>query len=84
MIPRALIGLGLGLPLAVILAALSAWLWGGDWRNGLTPAFLLVFPLWALLTVIAMHSRSTPRLLAGYTGLGLAGYGLLWSLRLYA
>lgn len=81
---RMLLGLLLGLPLAVILCGLLAWAWPGGWRAVLVPTYIAVFPTWAALTVLAQRSASWQRVLAGFGGAGLAGLAILWWLRLAA
>lgn len=79
---RIVLGFFLGLPLAVILCGLCAWAWPGAWRTVLIPAYIAVFPVWALLVVLAQYGRSWQSVLLGFTSLGVLGYGCIWLFRL--
>ncbi|HAU81392.1 MAG: hypothetical protein ABS932_11045 [Stenotrophomonas sp.] len=79
---RAGAGLLAGFFVAAAATGLVAWLPPGPWQSALVPSLIAFIPLWMLAAIWAFSFRTGLRAWAVMSSTALAGFGLLWLLRL--
>lgn len=80
--PRALAGIFAGFFVAAAVTGLVTWLPPGTWQSALVPAMIAFLPLWMLAAIWAFAFRSGARAWLALGACALAGFALLWLLRL--
>ncbi|MDN5781773.1 MAG: hypothetical protein L0H23_07090 [Luteimonas sp.] len=78
---RASAGLVAGFFFAAALAGLVSWALPGPWQSTIVPTLVAFFPLWICAAGAAFGFSSGRRAWGWLGGLALAGFAVLWLLR---
>jgi hypothetical protein len=78
---RALAGLVAGFFVAAAAAGLVAWLPSGPWQAAIVPSLIAFIPFWMLAALWAFAFRTGLRAWSWLGATALAGFALLWLLR---
>lgn len=79
--PRACAGLFAGFLAASAATGLVTWLPPGPWTSALVPGLIAFIPLWMCAAVWAFSFRTATRAWLFMGGAAVAGFLLLWGLR---